>query len=76
LLRTYTDRVPGDTLGFDAVGLGDVDGDGTRDLLLTAAWSGANGYHSGRVFVVSSGIALPASRGAPRASPRHGLLPY
>jgi hypothetical protein len=56
LLRTYTDRVPGDTLGFDAVGLGDVDGDGTVDLLLAAAWSGANGYHSGRVFVVSSGV--------------------
>jgi hypothetical protein len=56
VLRTYTDRIPGDTLGFDAVGLGDVEGDGTVDLLLTAAWSGVNGYHSGRVFVVSSGV--------------------
>ena len=61
LLRTYTDRIPGDTLGFDAVGLGDVDGDGTVDLLITAAWSGANGHHSGRVFVISSGIQ-PAAR--------------
>lgn len=77
LLRTYTDRVPGDTLGFDAVGLGDVDGDGTMDLLLTAAWSGANGYHSGRVFVVSSGVApAGASAGASRAVPRRGLVPY
>jgi hypothetical protein len=61
LLRTYTDRIAGDTLGFDAVGLGDVDGDGTVDLLITAAWSGANGHHSGRVFVISSGIQ-PAAR--------------
>ncbi len=33
LLRTYTCRIPGDTFGFDAVGIGDVDGDGTIDLL-------------------------------------------
>lgn len=56
LLRTFTDRIPGDTLGFDAVGLGDVGSDGTVDLLISAAWSGVHGYHSGRVFVVSSGI--------------------
>jgi hypothetical protein len=57
LLRTYTDRIPGDTLGFDAVGLGDIDRDGTMDLLITAAWSGVNGHHSGRVFVISSGVS-------------------
>lgn len=56
LLRTITCRIPGDTLGFDSVGIGDTDGDGTVDLLLTSAYSGINGYHSGRVFVVSSGI--------------------
>jgi hypothetical protein len=56
LVRTYTDRIPGDTFGFDAVGLGDVDGDGSVDLLISAAWSGVNGYHSGRVFVISSGV--------------------
>ncbi len=55
LLRTFTDRVPGDTFGFDAVGLGDIDGDGSVDLLITAAWSAVRGYHSGRVFVLSSG---------------------
>ena len=60
LLRTFTDRIPGDTLGFDAVGLGDVDADGTVDLLITAAWSGVHGYHSGRVFVLSSGAARAA----------------
>jgi len=54
LLKTITDRVPGDTLGFDSVGIGDVDGDGIADLLITAAWSDIHGFHSGRVFVVSS----------------------
>jgi len=31
LVRTYTSRIPGDTFGFDAVTLGDVDGDGITD---------------------------------------------
>jgi len=52
------DHLPdsGDTFGFDAVGLGDVDGDGTLDFLITSAWSGVKGFHSGRIFVISSGI--------------------
>ena len=53
LLRAYTCRIPGDTFGFDATGIGDVDGDGFIDFLLTSAWSGVNGFQSGRVFVVS-----------------------
>ena len=57
LMATFTCKVPGDTFGFDAVGLGDTDGDGTKDLLITSAWSGVHGFHSGRVFVISSGIA-------------------
>ncbi|HSE11555.1 MAG TPA: FG-GAP-like repeat-containing protein [Rudaea sp.] len=56
LLHTYTSRIPGDTFGFDAVALGDVDGDGTTDFLITAAWSGIHGFHCGRVFVISSGV--------------------
>lgn len=56
LLKTYTCRTPGDTLGFDAVGLGDIDGDGTVDLLITSAWSSVHGFQSGRVFVISSGV--------------------
>ena len=56
LLRTITCRIPGDTLGFDSVGIGDVNGDGEHDLLVTSAYSGINGYRSGRVFIVSSGV--------------------
>ena len=56
LLAHYTCRTPGDTFGFDAVTLGDTDGDGTDDLLITSAWSGVRGFHSGRVFLISSGI--------------------
>lgn len=53
LLRTITCRIPGDTFGFDATGMGDVDGDGTIDFLLTSAWSGVNGFRSGRMFIIS-----------------------
>jgi hypothetical protein len=60
LLRTYTCSIPGEAFGFDAVGLGDVDGDGTVDLLITSGWSGVHGHHSGRAFVISSGVrAVP-----------------
>lgn len=63
LIKTITCRVPGDTFGFDANEVGDVDRDGIVDLLITSAWSGVRGFHSGRMFVISSGV-----RGAP--SPR------
>jgi hypothetical protein len=56
LLETYTGRIPGETLGFDATGIGDVDGDGTIDFLLTSAWSGIKGFRSGRVYIVSGRI--------------------
>jgi hypothetical protein len=54
LIRTFTCRTPGDAFGFDAVGLGDVDGDDATDLLITSAWSGVKGFHSGRIFILSS----------------------
>jgi hypothetical protein len=52
LLRSFTSQVMGETFGFDATGLGDVDGDGRIDYLLTSAWSPVNGARSGRVFVI------------------------
>ncbi len=55
LLRTFTGTTAGDNLGFDAVGLGDVDGDGLLDFLLTGGISGST---PGRVDVVA-GEPLP-----------------
>ncbi len=55
-MKSYTGKVPGETFGFDAVGMGDVDGDGTIDFLITSAWSDIQGFHSGRMFIISSGI--------------------
>jgi hypothetical protein len=63
LIKTFTCRIPGDTFGFDAVTMGDIDGDGTADFLITSGWSGVHGFHSGRVFIVSSGIHPPTRRG-------------
>jgi hypothetical protein len=69
LMKTYTCRIPGDTLGFDAVGMGDVDHDGTVDFLLTSAWSGIHGFHSGRVFIISSGVRKSAVAKESRRTP-------
>jgi hypothetical protein len=56
LMKTFTCRTPGDTFGFDSVAMGDIDKDGSLDFLITSAWSGIHHYHSGRVFIISSGI--------------------
>ena len=53
LLATWTCKQMGDTFGFDATGLGDVDGDGAADFLLTSAWSPITGPKTGRVFIVA-----------------------
>jgi hypothetical protein len=52
-LHTVTGRVMGETLGFDTTGIGDVDGDGTVDFLVTSAWSAIGGFQSGRTLVIS-----------------------
>lgn len=61
LLKTYTSRIPGETFGFDAVGLGELDSKGQVELLITSGWSGVHGHHSGRVFLISSGITRQAA---------------
>lgn len=53
VLQTITGKVPGETLGFDAVGVGDIDGDGATDFLVTSAWSMVNGFRSGRTYIVA-----------------------
>ncbi len=53
LIRAWTCKVPGDTFGFDATGMGDVAGDGEIDFLLTSAWSAVAGARSGRMFLLA-----------------------
>jgi hypothetical protein len=53
LLRAITGKVMGETFGFDATGVGDVNGDGAIDYLLTSAWSAIKGPRTGRVFIIS-----------------------
>jgi hypothetical protein len=53
VMRAITGRIAGETLGFDATGIGDIDGDGTTDLLITSSWSNVNGFRSGRMWVIS-----------------------
>lgn len=53
LLSTLTGKIPGETFGFDTDGMGDVNGDGKVDFLLTSAWSLVNGVRSGRTMIVS-----------------------
>ena len=54
VLANYTSLSPQDTFGFDTTGLGDVNGDGVLDFLITAASSHVSGPRSGRVFVISA----------------------
>lgn len=65
-IGVLTGAIPGDTLGFDATGIGDVDGDGVPDLLITSAYNGTHGTKAGRTYVVSGASCLkvpPAKEG-------------
>ena len=53
LLYVITGKVAGETLGYDTTGLGDVDGDGFVDFLITSASSAKNGAGSGRTLIIS-----------------------
>ena len=53
LLQAYTCQQPGDTFGFDTTCMGDVDGDGVPDFLITSAWSNIHGPQTGRAFVIA-----------------------
>lgn len=60
-LAVYTCATAGETFGFDATSLGDVDGDGGRDFLVTAAYSNVNGLRSGRVLVIAGPLPRAAA---------------
>ena len=51
-LRTITATVAGDAFGVDALGLGDVDGDGLTDYLVTAVGLAFSGTDTGRAYVI------------------------
>lgn len=53
VLAAWVCTVANETFGFDTTGLGDVDGDGAIDFLITNAWSAVAGTQSGRAFVVA-----------------------
>jgi hypothetical protein len=53
IMREYTGKVMGDAFGFDATGMGDVNGDGVIDYLTTSASSAVNGPRSGRAYILS-----------------------
>ena len=66
-LRTITNTVEGDQFGYSAVGIGDINGDGSPDFLISAINHDAAGENAGRVYVIAgepapTGVAtLPAA---------------
>ncbi len=57
-LMTITGAAAGDSLGFTAAGAGDVDGDGTPDIIAGARFSDAAGPNFGQAIVVSGATGL------------------
>ncbi len=56
VLNTFTHDIPGATFGFDAGGIGDVNGDKRADYLITAAWDLGM---RGRTYVISGSLGVP-----------------
>jgi hypothetical protein len=59
IARTITNTIAFDFFGWSAVGAGDIDGDGSLDLLISAALSNINGFESGRVYLIAGEITAP-----------------
>lgn len=52
-LRTITDTIANENFGVDALGLGDVNGDGLTDFLVTAVGLSFAGTDPGRAYVIA-----------------------
>ncbi|MFT7539185.1 MAG: hypothetical protein ACI9K5_000134 [Gammaproteobacteria bacterium] len=59
VLRRWTGDRPSASLGFDAVGMGDVNGDGQLDFLISAALSDDGGVDAGGAYLVSGDVCEP-----------------
>jgi len=55
-LYSITGKVAGETLGFDTTGIGDINGDGHVDFLVTSAYSMRHGFQAGRTLIVSGKV--------------------
>ena len=62
VLETFTHDVAGAGFGFDANGMGDVDGDGRFDYLITAALDSANGA-TGVAYLIAGTVSPPPPPG-------------
>lgn len=58
-LQTFTHTVERANFGFDANGMGDIDGDGRMDFLITAA---ADSSKRGRAYVLRGGVSAPCAQ--------------
>ncbi len=66
VMLTIVGESAGDFFGYDADGIGDIDGDGIEDLVIGAPFRDEGGTDAGKVYVVSgaSGLLLHAQVGS------------
>lgn len=60
VLHTITGTIEQDALGVDALGVGDLNGDGTLDYMLTAVGNDFNGTDVGHIYIVALQTKAPA----------------
>ncbi len=62
MCASWVCTVANETFGVDTIGMGDLDGDGGVDFLITNAWSEVVGRQSGHAFVVAGPRATAGER--------------